>query len=33
MSYYITFDTMDGIYYKENIISPHTKEYTAIKGF
>ncbi len=30
--YYITYDTMDGIYFKENIISPKTKEYLAIKG-
>ncbi len=30
--YYITYDTMDGIYFIENIISPKTKEYLAIKG-
>lgn len=30
MHYYITFDTLDGIYYIEDIISPKTKEYLEI---
>ena len=30
MQYFITYDTMDEIYYIEDIISPKTKEYSFI---